>query len=482
MKKTVFLLFSALLILTLLTAPSYSNGSDLILFDNRHYYNANRCGDFIADLKAAYPGKVVLINSSDDFTTYLPNARLFILPNPSDGLTDTEISDLRNFVSNGGYLIVMGDWYNYIKDDILNEIVEGTSIEFTKTEIKDDTHYDYRNYYPLMGIYTPYHLTETIAGGVTEDIKANGAMLNVNPPAVVILKSYDTAYVVDENGVTVATGAVPFVAISYMGSGIVIAIGGTKHIYTSYFYEKDEYGNKEFMMALVDWLYNGNGYVGFRLKDRDGSHPISGMTIKLDGLQDTTDESGITAFSATGSLSYEIVDADLGTIASGSVTANKGAFLDLQLSKYDINAATTSYDVKSNGTITGVTWNAEYSELNINVDAPSGKVSITIISDAAKKPVYVKVDGKFIAEVDLADFDTATPNVWCYDGANDRVLIKVVHSSTKKITLGFKSPIKPVGGVVAPVSKIEILSVISLVAIAVFATLFAAYKFIKKKF
>ncbi|RLE58606.1 MAG: hypothetical protein DRJ32_06140 [Thermoprotei archaeon] len=459
MKAKITLIFLILLFSPLIALINVKAQPTLILFDNRHYYNADNCDQFIDDLKAKYGDNIViLINDSSQLNDYIDEARLLILPNPDGTFEASDIDTIRNFVEGGGALLVMGNWHKYIEAGLLNQIVDGTGILFTETSVYDEDHYDYKPYCPLIGTWTPYPLSDDIKNGVTEDIKYDGAMLVVEPPAVILLLTYDTAYAKDGSGTVVASGAIPVAAMSYLGNGIVCAIGSSMVMKTEYFYNKDEYGNKEFLLAVVDWLYQGNGYIGVQVLDADGSHPISGATVKLDTTTSTTDNNGITAFKVTPSTDYTLtVENTYGKIHEETVSANKGAFITVNDKHYDYNIQGQAYDVETNGTIESSSWNPDTGELTLSINCEDGTKSLTIIYEVSRLPEYVKVDGNIIArKLSYDEFVAAAPNVWYYDEANKKVYIKVQHSSVKDVLIRFTPP-PIIGGEAVPVDKMTLL-------------------------
>ena len=453
----------ALLILLILFSPlimliDVEAQPTLILFDNRQYFDADKCDQFISDLKSIYgKDKVILINDSSQFSSYISEAKLLILPNPKV-FEDSDIDTIRNFVEGGGALLIMGDYSKYIKVGILNQIVEGTGISFTETTVYDENHYDFNSFCPLIGTWTPYPLSNDIKNGVTEDIKYRGAMLVIEPPAVTLLLTYDTAYAEDSSGTRVATGAIPVAAISYLGNGIVIAIGSSYIMQTKYYYGVDSFGNKEFLLAVVDWLYQGNGYIGVQVLDADESHPISGATVKLDTTTSTADDNGITAFKVTPSTDYTLtVEDTYGKIHEETVSANKGAFITVNDKHYDYNIQGQAYDVETNGTIESSSWDPDAGELTLSINCEDGTKSLTIIHEVSRLPEYVKVDGNIISrKLSYDEFVAAAPNVWYYDEANKKVYIKVQHSSVKDVLIRFTPP-PIIGGEAVLMDKLALL-------------------------
>jgi len=267
MKRSLVLLQVTVLLLAMVSLLPLSQGQEVIVvFDEGHrqYYDSRKLSMFLDDLRERYR---VVINKDAITTEDLSGASILIIPNPRQAFSDEEVMAVREFVEGGGVLIVMGDWYRYINVEELNRLVEGTGIKFTKTEVMDSTAYDYKPYFPLVNVWADNEAATYISSKVgLKKIKYNGCMLKVTDPAQPILYSRKQAYVVNEKNQEIAKGSAPVAAYAKLGNGLVIAIGGSRVAATRYFYEKNNLGNREFMLALVEWALTTQGLLRVKLE------------------------------------------------------------------------------------------------------------------------------------------------------------------------------------------------------------------------
>ncbi|WP_297512541.1 DUF4350 domain-containing protein [Thermococcus sp.] len=176
-----------------------------------------------------------------------------ILTNPKTNLSDEEISALRKYVEEGGALFVAGDWYKYLSES-LNVLLEGTGIQFEKTELMDDEKNSGRPYYPFVGIYNrDCAITKYIPENWT--MYYNGDTLKVTGDAKWVIRGYESAYAVDAEGNTVyEKGSEPVVAAAVtFGKGRIVVYGSSKALSDAY-YSKYIKSNWPFIKGALLWL------------------------------------------------------------------------------------------------------------------------------------------------------------------------------------------------------------------------------------
>ncbi|NJE55353.1 DUF4350 domain-containing protein [Thermococcus sp. 21S9] len=176
-----------------------------------------------------------------------------ILTNPKTKLSDEEIQALRKYVEEGGALFVAGDWYKYLSDS-LNELLEGTGVQFEKTELMDDEKNSGKPYYPFVGIYNRNcAITKYIPENWT--MYYNGDTLKITGDAKWIIKGYESAYAVDANGNTIyEKGSEPVVAVAVtFGKGKIVVYGSSKALSDAY-YGKYIKSNWPFIKGALLWL------------------------------------------------------------------------------------------------------------------------------------------------------------------------------------------------------------------------------------
>ena len=309
MKKLLAIIVIVMFIFTA-TLPTVKLQSQkpIIIFDESHnqYYDSYKLSMFIDDLKKIYK---VIINKEPINNETLQGASLLIITNPRKSFSDEEVAAIKSFIENGGALLIMGDWYKYISYRELNKITAEYGIEFTATEVMDKLMFDYRSYFPLIGVWSDDPQVQEIKNEVgTRKIKYNGCMLKLSGEAAPIIYSFKTSYVVDKNGNTIAKGSVPVAAYAKAGKGYIIVVGGSRIASTKYFYEKKNFGNKDFMLALVSWLIEHTGLRVVSLNVKASIKPSLVevgekveviLTVTLENLGDTLTDVKITASSAT---------------------------------------------------------------------------------------------------------------------------------------------------------------------------------------
>ncbi len=229
-----------------------------ILFDQGHgqYYDADRMTGFV-DLLKQY-GELYLNN--DTITKdELGNASLIIITNPSedDLLSDAEIQLIKNYIDNGGKLIIMGTWFKYIADTAanLNNITMDYGIRFEVGEIADNIS-NYGEYYlPIL-----YNLAKhPLCSDVDHVFTPGTTYLSLSRDAKAVVKGNPTSYGLEnysthsgvDNGALVAVATVEL-----DGGGKIVALGGGGILADSYYGTSvspiDD--NMQFARNLLMWI------------------------------------------------------------------------------------------------------------------------------------------------------------------------------------------------------------------------------------
>jgi len=237
----------------------------IVVFDEGHnqYYDHMRLYDF---LQIVSERADVVINTDNITIDDLENASVLIIPNPGKDFYDEEIDAIKDFIRNGGSLLIMGDWYNYYSVN-LTKITGEFGIIFYDSEIMDEDDHRYVNAYePIIHVFnneTPdaVFMTE----GVSE-VVFNGGTLNVTGRAFAVgLGDSDpvpnNTYAVDEAGniIANASNVIPFAAVDLLDGGRIFASGSSKVFandtakwYRDYIHM---YDNEKFARNVVDWLF-----------------------------------------------------------------------------------------------------------------------------------------------------------------------------------------------------------------------------------
>lgn len=179
---------------------------------------------------------------------------VLILTNPKKDLTDEEVKAIREFVQNGGGLIVAGDWYKYVNSKSLNALLTGTGVTFEKTELMDDVENSGRSYYPFVGVY---NRNCSITKFIPDNWKMyfNGDTLRVTGNATWVIRGFDTAYAVSPDGSVVHDkGSEPVVAAAVvLGKGRIVVYGSSRAFSDAY-HSRYIRSNWPFIKGALLWL------------------------------------------------------------------------------------------------------------------------------------------------------------------------------------------------------------------------------------
>ncbi|WP_099210635.1 DUF4350 domain-containing protein [Thermococcus henrietii] len=221
------------------------------LSHGQHYFTKYGFKGLVEDIKKL--GWNVSVTHSPLTYDELKKYDVVILANPGTKLSNEEISALRKYVEEGGALFVAGDWYKYL-NPTLNELLEGTGVQFEKTELMDDEKNSGRPYYPFVGIY---NRDCPVTKFIPEDWRMyyNGDTLNVTGDAVWIIRGYKSSYTVDATKNTVhERGSEPVVAAAVtFGKGKIVVYGSSKALSDAY-YGKYIKSNWPFIKGALLWL------------------------------------------------------------------------------------------------------------------------------------------------------------------------------------------------------------------------------------
>jgi len=279
---------------TTLSLPEESK--PIIVFDEAHgqWHDSNKLSMFLEDLRASYE---VVINKEEITWNTLKDAWLLIITNPTDPFSDSEVKAIKRFLRIGKALLIMGTYHKYINVDELNKLINGSGIKFTKTDVLDDTHYDYKPYYPLLGVWPDNPVANQIKAGI-EKVKYSGCMLEISGEAIPVVQTYETARAEDIDGNIVAEGSLVVAAVaSYLG-GWVFAIGGADAFRSDRPYYYVMFDNKAFALNIIDWLYRATHRVALI----DLAHGEYFVGSKIANLTSLMKEMGFTVIENTGAL------------------------------------------------------------------------------------------------------------------------------------------------------------------------------------
>ena len=214
-----------------------------VILDQSHeqYYDASRLYGL---LEVLWDWAYVYINNETINEDILSKAKLIILPNPTNPesnatLSSSEINLLKNFVENGGAILISGTHWGkkedgnltyYLNATNLNELTEEYGITWGSGQILDDeVNVDDRNWHPLLSRFG-----ESISAKIlTKDVEAldfaYSTYLIVSDPADPIIYGNPSSYVNTSEGRLDISGTDIVAAAIYEdpSGGRIIALGGS---------------------------------------------------------------------------------------------------------------------------------------------------------------------------------------------------------------------------------------------------------------
>ncbi|NJE31112.1 DNRLRE domain-containing protein [Thermococcus sp. 18S1] len=227
-----------------------------VLIDAAHgQYYVNKVGvSYLVDKIESELGWEVEINQLPLTYDLLKGYDVVILTDPKDDFTSSEIESIKEYIENGGGLLITGEWYKYANVENFNKIVGDYGITFNPDELMDDDQNSGRPYYPFVGIYNKNH---PVMKFVPDDwtMYYNGDTLTINGNAVWLIKGYDTSYSVDADGNVVRIpGTNPIIAAAVdLGDGRIVAYGSSKALSDDY-YQKYIKSSWPFIKGALLWL------------------------------------------------------------------------------------------------------------------------------------------------------------------------------------------------------------------------------------
>ena len=227
-----------------------------VIFDYTHgeYYWLSRLTGF-AETLSKYGTVAASKRPIDEALKY---AKIFVLLNPRDKFTYSEASTLRNWVKNGGILLVFGSYYAYLNPVALNTVTSPAGINWLDGSVRDKKHnVEGRDYLVYLSSFPDNPLAKAASKGVDE-VFFSGTSLSLGGDAVPILVGHDSTYVVDKDGNVLANGSkVVAVAVAKLGDGYIVAVGGVAPVLDYYYGVKAYEKNRRFFENLLSALASG---------------------------------------------------------------------------------------------------------------------------------------------------------------------------------------------------------------------------------
>ncbi|MCD6168212.1 MAG: hypothetical protein J7J33_02755, partial [Caldisericia bacterium] len=225
----------------------------LIDASHNQYFNDQRLTGLITRIKNEL-GWLVDVNAQPITLDLLSKYNVLIIPNPKSDITEKEAQAIKEWVRNGGGLLITGDWYKYVYYRSLNKVTEEFGIKFNDDELMDDEYNTGKSYYPLVGEFNFVHPTTRFLSGAHQ-LYYSGNTLDISGNAIWLIRGYETSYAVSETGdITKEKGSKPIIAAAVeVGSGRIVAYGSSMALSDE---QNGEYirTNWPFIKGVLLWL------------------------------------------------------------------------------------------------------------------------------------------------------------------------------------------------------------------------------------
>ncbi len=255
------------------------------------YYRSSKMTDFLNYVSTYLD---VFVANTTITSELLDVADLVILPEPDNPLSTAEINLFKDWVNNGGKLLVVGDWYNYFEPDNVNPLTSQFGIVFNDGEIMDDTNnYDGLSYAVNLSNFAVNPYATYIKKKASFAIFWGCTYLNLTAENVYpIIFGNPTSYGVDSNGEPIEdlTGEkLIAMAITETEKGGMLVASGTAYLFRSDGNYKSLYSdvNKPFVQALVDLMLKGDLIRDFEPPKLEVTAPANFSLITTAGVDIT---------------------------------------------------------------------------------------------------------------------------------------------------------------------------------------------------
>ncbi len=279
MKKLLIFSTVIVVVMALISCTSTMNFSpQSILIDDSHnnqfgYVDENFFGTMINTLEAE--------NYQVDFTSdvgFAPDQYdIMIIPTPVSLYSNTEISQVKNFVQNGKKIIILGEFYSYYDNSELNYILNqvGADIQFDNSLITDSANnYDNNDEWPEINLFTPHPTTDSLNSIIlfaASSLNVFGDAIKIaESSSINLVESFDSS-TFNEKGIEAGlmenqdydsqtTAYVSVAAADKIGNGKVVAVTDVNLFsddVDDFFPSLDSMlnvgDNKDFLLNIVNW-------------------------------------------------------------------------------------------------------------------------------------------------------------------------------------------------------------------------------------
>lgn len=240
-----------------------------VLFDDSHSpkYDSSDMSEFLNDLVNEYNVTVDVHSSGEINSTVLEGYDVLIIPGPQSTYTEEEGTAIKNFIANGGVVLIMGlAYYKTTFDpDYLANITDEYGVFWYDAEVKDKTNYDYGYYNPIIHVWKNNTVSNFVSNDSSWEVEAasttalNITGVNDSTKTIYIVGTGDDdTYIEFRNGTQKTWGYNTYVfAAVDLTSGGRLFITGSSAMFRSdlvYYYLDTKWNTRDFAMRVFHWL------------------------------------------------------------------------------------------------------------------------------------------------------------------------------------------------------------------------------------
>ena len=257
--------------------------------------------------------------------TELKNAMILIITDPINSYTSTERKNIKDFVTNGGGLMIAteADYYNAGNSAEINKLLEylGSNIRVNDDEIVDEVNNAGIPYVPVPNVFpSPIiypKVKKIVCKSTTSLVNTSYGPLTRNDGVEIfaVASSSATNIDADENGdayIYKSGEDIPVVAGEIIGNG-KIAVFGSSAMFTFHVYNNSNvHQTNIFNLSIMDWMTGSASDINF--------------TEALEGLKLISTEKSLASDDVTGKIFRKL---------RYSSVLEKNLFNDLKSGNYD---------------------------------------------------------------------------------------------------------------------------------------------------
>ena len=249
-------------------AGDHVNATVKIVFDNSHaqYYNPSFYDTFIGMLRK---NGTVVINNDTITDALLAGVSILVIPDPGSDFIANEAEVIKNWIDNGGSLLIMGTHLTYLDPARENNITLDYGIEFLDTSVLDNDDNTDEPHWPIIYTWSDNAIANYVTNGVESVSAGRTNSLNVSGSAMpigtgdtdpwdnttVAVDYYDYTWPPDPGNIVAnGTDVITFAAVDIPDGGRIFASGSSAVFTDGSYYIDSSYDNRKLASNVINWL------------------------------------------------------------------------------------------------------------------------------------------------------------------------------------------------------------------------------------